>query len=106
MRFSTPRLTIALATIALGGLTVFAQTPPAPTPCVTSIPGLSDAPVMLSHIDDILNDALKKTPVVTRAMTSGSVGTNGGAVIKVAIDRDKIDEIRAEIAHLKVILKK
>jgi hypothetical protein len=39
-------------------------------------------------------------------MTSGSVGTNGGAVIKVAIDRDKIDEIRAEIAHLKVILKK
>ena len=59
MRFSTPRLTIALATIALGGLTVFAQTPPAPTPCVTSIPGLSDAPVMLSHIDDILNDALQ-----------------------------------------------
>jgi len=134
MRFIPRRLTTTLAALALAGLTVFAQTPavpqtppqtpqasqtlqtpqtPAaaamvqPVPCVSSLPGISDAPVMLSHIDDILNDAVNKTPVVTKQMTAGAVGTSGGgAVTKVAIDRDKLDEIRAEIAQLKAILKK
>ena len=109
MRFITRRLTTVLAALALAGLTVFAQTsqqtPPAattaasaPVPCVSSLPGLSDATAMLSHIEAILNDAVGKTPVEALATQKT---TN-----KIAIDRDKLDEIRAEITQIKVIVKK
>jgi len=78
----------------------------APVPCVTAMPGLSDAQVMLSHIEDIINDALGKPGLLTKQATAGAVGTSGGITIKVGIDRDKLDEIRAEIAQIKSILKK
>jgi len=127
MRLRSEGLMIALAAGALAGVTAFAQTPPAqqtpptqqtspatpstiaagaPVPCVTAMPGLSDAQVMLSHIEDILNEARDKPGVLTKKATAGADGTSGGTTIKVGIDRDKFDEIRAEIAQIKSILKK
>ena len=38
--------------------------------------------------------------------TSGALTVSGAAGNKVTIDRDKLDEIRAEVQQLKVILKK
>jgi hypothetical protein len=126
MRLITRRLTPVLAAFALAGAAVLAQTPATPqpppvvqpppvmptsaaapsvppvaqpVPCVAALPGISDAPVMLSHIEDILNDALGKTTINVK-------GTGDTATTKIAIDRDKVDEIRAEIAQLKAILKK
>jgi hypothetical protein len=64
---------------------------------------------MLGHIEDVLNDALGRTPTAEAALRKAHdkpIGTTGGASILVGIERDKLDQIRAEIAQLKVILKK
>jgi len=115
------RLVTALAVAAgTAAPAVRAQTPttmpaatPAPVPCATAMPGLSDATVMLSHIEDVLNDALGKTPAAEAALKKDAqkaagtpVGTTGGTSMLVGIERDKLDQIRAEIDQIKVILKK
>jgi hypothetical protein len=97
-----------------------AQTPttppgatPAPVPCASVTPGLSDAIVMLSHIQDVLDAAREKTPTAEAALKKDpqkaaerAVGTTGGTSIPVFIERDKLDQIRAELEQIKVILKK
>ncbi len=135
MRFMTRRLTTSFAALALAGVTVLAQTPPVqhtvpqtppvpqtspaqptataevqPVPCVSSLPGLSDAAAMLDHIESILNDAVGTTPVEalakSKAPMAGAVGTSGATANKVEVDREKLDEIRAEIAQITVIVKR
>jgi hypothetical protein len=78
------------------------------------MPGLSDAAAMLGHIEDVVNEALSKTPAAQLALQKKDapkavgkpVGTTGATSMLVGIERDKLDQIRAEIAQLKVILKK
>jgi hypothetical protein len=80
-----------------------------PVACPSLPPGLSDAAAMLSHIEDVVNDALGKSPAAQAALqkdATKAVGTSGGASMLVGIERDKLDQIRAEIAQLKSILKK
>ena len=121
MRLMSIRLMIAL-TVTVGVLTPasHAQTPttvpaatPAPVPCPNVTPGLSDAIVMLGHIEDVLDAARDKTPAAEAALKKDSqktaeqsVGTTGGRSIAVFIERDKLDQIRAELEQIKVILKK
>ena len=72
----------------------------------------SDVTALLNRIETIVNDALKSTPATSSAKTATPVGTTGTITVagaasnKVTIDRDKLDEIRAEVQQLKVILKK
>ena len=95
------------------------RTAPAGSPATTVAADLhatSDVLALLNRIEDIVNDALKKTPVTAYAKptpssstpvgTTGSVSIAGAASNKVTIERDKLDEIRAEVQQLKAILKK
>jgi hypothetical protein len=74
----------------------------------------SDVMALLNRIEEIVNQALKATPATASAKpapatpvgTTGTLTVNGAASNKVSIERDKLDEIRAEIQQLKVILKK
>ena len=78
-------------------------------PCPTLPPGLGDATAMLGHIEDVLNEALGRNPAAQAALQKDApktVGTSGGASMLVGVERDKLDQIRAEIAQLKSILKK
>jgi hypothetical protein len=94
--------------------TTIAQTTPAAVSCANLMPGLSDAAAMLGHIEDVVNEALSKTPAAQLALQKKDapkavgkpVGTTGATSMLVGIERDKLDQIRAEIAQLKVILKK
>ena len=118
--------------LALAGATLAAQppvqqppqqtTPPqtAQPPCaqqpqpqpVAQIP--SDAPILLDRIATIVNEALQKTSSTKEALksdpqpvgTTGALAVTGAASARVSIDRDKLDEIRAEIEQLKVMLKR
>jgi len=100
-----------------------AQTPgQAPTPTASpsnsaaaDLGQTSDAMALLNRIDDIVTQALKDTPATSSATPAASpapVGTSGASTVrgaasnKVSIERDKLDEIRAEIQQLKAILKK
>jgi len=56
---------------------------------------------MLSHIEDVLNEALGKTPAAEAALKKDTRTS-----ILVPIERDKLDQIRAEIEQIKVTLKK
>ena len=68
----------------------------------------------MNRIEDIVNQSLKDTPATASAKpgtttpvgTSGTLTVSGAAANKVTIERDKLDEIRAEVQQLKVILKK
>jgi len=101
-----------LSTPAPHAQTISAATPTA-VPCASVTPGLSDAVVMLSHIEDVLNEALGKTPAAEAALKKDArkaagqpVGTTGATSMLVPIERDKLDQIRAEIEQIKVTLKK
>ena len=109
MRLISIRLITAVAVAAgLPTPAPHAQTPttiPGPTPsavpCASVTPGLSDAVVMLSHIEDVLKEALGKTPAAEAALKK-DMRTS----MLVPIERDKLDQIRAEIEQIKVTLKK
>jgi len=109
VRLISIRLITALAVAAgLSTPAPHAQTPttlpgptPAAVPCASATPGLSDAVVMLSHIEDVLNEALGKTPAAEAALKKDTRTS-----ILVPIERDKLDQIRAEIEQIKVTLKK
>jgi len=83
-------------------------------PCASLTPGLSDVAAMLRHIEDVVNEVLAKASAAELALQKKDatkavgqpVGTTGGTSMLVGIERDKLDQIRAEIAQLKVILKK
>jgi hypothetical protein len=111
------RLIAALAVVAGMASASRAQTPAPATmplttqaaPCPSLPPGLSDATAMLGHIEDVLNEALGRSPAAQAALQKDApktVGTSGGVSMLVGIERDKFDQIRAEIAQLKSILKK
>ena len=112
------RLITTLAVVAGMASASRAQTPPAPAtlplttqaaPCPGLPPGLSDATAMLGHIEDVLNEALGRSPAAHAALQKDApktVGTSGVTSMLVGIERDKLDQIRAEIAQLKSILKK
>jgi hypothetical protein len=109
VRLISIRLMTALAVAAgLSTPAPHAQTPttipgptPAAVPCASVTPGLSDAVVMLSHIEDVLNEALGKTPAAEAALKKDT-----RTLMLVPIERDKLDQIRAEIEQIKVTLKK
>jgi hypothetical protein len=82
---------------------------------------MSDAMVLLTRIEDIVNIALSKTPATRTARETArdkqptdctAVTDNQAPAIKVkgatpnlvSIERDRLDEIRAEVEQLKVIL--
>jgi hypothetical protein len=99
---------------------------PTPVPCPSLPPGLSDVGPILDHISQVVNDALgspSSSVKVGRVATSGTAsaaptdttGTDtqparmtvaGASTNKVTIERDKLDQVRAEIEQLKTILKK
>ena len=120
MRLISIRLMTAVAVAAGFSMPApHAQTPatipaatPAAVPCASLTPGLSDAVVMLAHIEDVLNDALGKTPAAEAALkkdarkAAGQASAAGGTAMLVPIERDKLDQIRAEIEQIKVALKK
>jgi hypothetical protein len=100
--------------------------PPVPVPCPSLPPGLSDVGPILDHISQSMNDALgnastsvKAGQVATTAASSpaptGTMGTDalaprmtvtGGSSNKVTIERDKLDQLRAEVEQVRTILKK
>jgi hypothetical protein len=100
--------------------------PPLP-PCPSVAPGLADVGPMLDRIAAIVNQSVgsetQSVSLAQKAATSGAadapvtMGTTGnvesapmkvkgGASNKVSIERDKLDEIRAEVAQIRAILKR
>jgi hypothetical protein len=99
---------------------------PAVVPCPTLPPGLNDVGPILDHISQVMNDALgnasssvKVGQVATtgsaNAAPTGMMGSDtqparmtvtGGSTNKVSIERDKLDQVRAEVEQLKTTLKK
>jgi hypothetical protein len=91
--------------------------PQAPVPPCTADQLSNDVPALLTHIEDVVTEALKSTDATDSARngahnnttpvgTSGTMTVKGGTSNKVSIERDKLDEIRAEVQQLKVLLKK
>ena len=90
------------------------QPNPLTPPPAADLRQTSDVFALLNRIEDIVNQALRDTPATASAKpgaatpvgTSGPLTVSGAAGNKVTIERDKLDEIRAEVQQLKVILKK
>jgi hypothetical protein len=73
---------------------------PQPTPSTTS----NGADVLLDRMASIIDDALAGRPGTSRAVgTSGAKGSLASAGM-VTIERQQLDEIRAEIAQLRAML--
>ena len=81
---------------------------PTPAPCPSLPPGLSDIGPMVNHISDLVNQAIghASASVKVAQVATTSAGGAGGTTSKVTIERDKLDEIRAELELIKAIVKK
>ena len=81
---------------------------PMPAPCPSLPPGLSDIGPIVNHISDLVNQAIGDTSAAVKVaqVAPTSARGAGGTTNKVTIERDKLDEIRAELELIKAIVKK
>jgi len=79
-------------------------------PCPEVPPGLADVGPMLDRIEAIVSshegNEVRSVAVATTGGEPKPMKVSGGTSNSVTIERDKLDEIRAELEQIKTILKK